>query len=360
MVKQTQKAGDNSSQLSVSGNLVIQQSSLTVKDVNDIVELHVSNIRAGLTQEASEVATKRVTEFEGKLVNRLNEAGLIDILRNPGYQFNLADASRAVASSDEADTEGFLVELLVGRATNPDNQSVKIAIAKATQIADRLSKETLNGLTATWVGTYLTPMAQTFDAKFTNFIATFLPIINNGLPKGKMWQQDLDALDLIRIEPGIIGRTSFIDITKGKFIEYLSHGINKTEQSELLERLIARYPDLAKVMGEHPLKDGFVILNAKDKEDFESKLQLLNIPLDDEDVVAIISTNQFGAHDGVAVNSLTDKLNSISRFSEYMEWWNSLSAFRFSSPGQVIGYLNARRYINISASISDMFLEPKE
>lgn len=107
-----------------------------------------------------------------------------------------------------------MVELLVGRATYPDNQSVKIAIAKATQIADRLNKDTLNGLTAAWVGTYLTPSAQGFEHKFTGFIATYVPFISNGLPKGKLWQQDLDALDLIRIEPGIIARSSFIDVAK--------------------------------------------------------------------------------------------------------------------------------------------------
>lgn len=154
MAKSIQRAGDNSKQLIISGDLNV---GVTIEEVNQLIELHVDKAKSEFTLEALKSAQEKIESFEKKLAAELNQRGLLGNLRSVGFQQNIFDASRAVAASDSDDSEDFLVKLLIERAKDNKSQSVKIAVSKAIQIADKLDQSSLIGLTAEWVLIFILP-----------------------------------------------------------------------------------------------------------------------------------------------------------------------------------------------------------
>ncbi len=354
-MKSVQEAGDNSQQVTAGRD--INMHGLTVCDANELINLHVEKLRTEFTLEAFRIAEDRIKQFEEKLVVQLNSKGLLDKLKNTGFQQNVFDASRAVVCSDNQGSEDFLVHLLLERASDHENQSIKIAISKAIQITDKLDGSTLIGLTAEWAMLHLRPMVFDFEVEWASIRSYQVPFVQEGLPPGTQWQDDLDGLDLLRLEPTIVSRIRYKDIIQNRFAPYLVPGIPPKEFNQLKPELDLLDKNLRKLIIPHPLVEGNIMLNAKSKEDFDTKLALLNDSAIIQPVMLrLIELNRFGTMHSLPLEHLNQKIEADELLSKYAEWWNGLVADRITSPGKVIGFLNAKRFIAFKEnSIKELF-----
>ncbi|MBQ7976571.1 MAG: hypothetical protein IJ300_12875 [Clostridia bacterium] len=112
--KQIQKAGDNAQQFQTE-NVIINMG-ITEERAREIFKEMTAVTIKEYTQDAYEVAIKRIDMFEDLLMNKIDKVnGLLDAFADPSFQFLLVDAQKTAAASDrEADYE-MLTELLVHR-----------------------------------------------------------------------------------------------------------------------------------------------------------------------------------------------------------------------------------------------------
>lgn len=353
MAKSIQRAGDNSKQLIISGDLNV---GVTIEEVNQLIELHVDKAKSEFTLEALKSAQEKIESFEKKLAAELNQRGLLGNLRSVGFQQNIFDASRAVAASDSDDSEDFLVKLLIERAKDNKSQSVKIAVSKAIQIADKLDQSSLIGLTAEWVLIFILPTFFDFDFQWNVTRDLQEPFIEAGLPTNKRWQRDLESLDLIKVEPSIMARSRHQELMQRRFAPFLVDGITNEHIDAVKEELDKLNKQLKNLIIPHPLLEGYSMLNASTPEEFSAKLLAMGVSSEDSVVYTLIYMHNFGSTNQIAVDELKNKIADDKVYSEFGKWWDSLSPDRFTSSGEVIGFLNAKRYVSFSAdSVSAMF-----
>jgi hypothetical protein len=347
MANSKQSAGDNSNQLVVAGDLNIATTNgISLSDANELMNLHTDRLKAEFTLEARNIAESKIKNFEKKLINELNTKDLLDNLKNAGFQQNIFDASRAVACSDSNDSEDFLVGLLVERAKDSTNQSVKIAISKAIQIADQLDKSSLNGLTAEWALVSISCKVLDFGIEWELFKSIQAPFVEEGLPNGTGWQDDLELLDLMRIESNLLGRIDYYDFAQKRFSPHLVVGVSNDAINDMQDEINSLAPELKRLIIKHPLKHEYKMLNAKSLDDFNSKLNALGTKLEENEILSrLVEINNFGSTDNEAVVCLTQNIKDDAILLDYANWWNSIHADRITSSGKVIGFLNAKRYI---------------
>ena len=115
--RQIQKAGDNSSQYQVAGDLVI---GLTEDRAREIALSTARSVMSEYTDEAKETGFQRVEQFDEKLVFALSSEAQLAIFRDPAFQLLLKKAQLSAASSERINDHDVLVKLLSDRArTDP-------------------------------------------------------------------------------------------------------------------------------------------------------------------------------------------------------------------------------------------------
>lgn len=144
--KQIQKAGDGSHQVQmVNPTLNV---GITEERAREIFSEMNAIARQNYTQDAYELAMKRVGMFEELLMNKVEQVdGMLEAFRDPSFQFLLVEAQKRAAASDrECDFE-MLTELLAHRVEKNSDRKAKASISKAVEIVDQIDDDALCGLT---------------------------------------------------------------------------------------------------------------------------------------------------------------------------------------------------------------------
>lgn len=103
--KQVQKAGDGSQQFQMVNPTV--NIGITEERARAIFTEMNAIARQNYTQDAYELAIKRVSMFEELLMNKVQQVdGMLEAFRDPSFQFLLVEAQKRAAASDrEVDLE---------------------------------------------------------------------------------------------------------------------------------------------------------------------------------------------------------------------------------------------------------------
>jgi hypothetical protein len=345
MSRQEQRAGDGSTQIQASGDVNI---GLTAADVFEIIRTENQRV----IEECSSVARQTADDPIRSFGNSVREAfqdkpELFAAFGDPDFQYALADASRAAASNDDEHTERLLVDLLTNRAERGNTSRARLTTSQAIRAADKLSAEALIGITAEWAifriqG--LPPHLVVAHLISAENVATKLRALN--LPADQGWLDEADALGLVRITDGaLMHRKPYKQLIQDRVAAELVPGFDPAECGPLVSALITSFPGLIEACPQHQLKEGFLRLPGNSREELLAQHTGGEV---NGDLEQLINTNRYGARDPLAVTELERRVSVQPNAVAIAEWWDALRPASPTLIGQVIGFVNARRYLDFS------------
>lgn len=165
--KQIQEAGDNSQQLQA--NNMIVKIGIDEKRAREIYQEMNLQLKNDYTQEALNIANSRVTEFENRLLPKMDAVeGALEAFADPNFQLLLVQAQKTAASTERPADYDLLSELLIHRFQKGDNRIARAGISRAVEIVDKISDDSLLGLTVFSFSKLLFPRKWSYPAR-TNY-----------------------------------------------------------------------------------------------------------------------------------------------------------------------------------------------
>lgn len=241
---------------------------MSAADVREIAQVEISRAREELSQAAAQTAEARIQSLIDRVTEHFSDKPeLFAAFGQPDFQYSLQDAGRAAASNDEEHTEQLLVDLLANRAAEATGARVRLATSQAVRAADKLSLQALNGITSLWCLSFLEASVDNPQAQIAWAARTTEKLVALGLPPGIAWMQDADALNLIRLQGSIVSRKGYAEFLRQKVSHYLNPGLSLDEDRDLIAAITKMVPEIGRMLDPHPLKDGFVRLPGKTRDD---------------------------------------------------------------------------------------------
>ena len=349
VARQEQTGGSESQLLQAGRDLIVH--GVSAADVVEITRIEVARVLDELTLSAKTIAEERTKSLGDRILERFAETPeLLGAFGEPDFQYSLGDAGRAAASSDDAHTEQLLVDLLANRAESGNTSRARLATSQAIKAADKLSLETLNGLTALWAVTFLTAADRNRAA---SHVATARSVADAvlilGLPTDADWLQEAEALNLARMYGGtLLNRKSYREFIRERASAAFSTGIAKDKFEELIVKSDAGLPDLAGRFAEHQLKSGFVALAGKDRDGFLETFADGYVP--SAELEELVTANGYGAQDPDALSRFDELLNESPAVQAVEKWWDSTPYVDMTVVGRVVGFVNARRHMTFQGA----------
>ncbi|MBU1705967.1 hypothetical protein KKG19_04575 [Patescibacteria group bacterium] len=152
--KQSQKSGDNSTNLQAQ-NLIVNQG-LSYGDVKEIA-LDIFNTNfLELSQEALQTAVKRAEEITNKFIEKLKieKPGTIDAVKDPGFQYALFEAQKSYAKTGDKDMSDVLIDVLVDRVEHGERDLRQIVLDECISVIPKLTSSQLDTLTIVFLLKY--------------------------------------------------------------------------------------------------------------------------------------------------------------------------------------------------------------
>ena len=196
--KQLQKAGDGANQYQA--NTIIVQNGIDEKRAREICNEMFDVARKDLTEEAYDIACRRVNEFENDLIPRMQKIeGALDHFADPSFQFMMTNAHRTAASTDRPADYSLLSELLIHRIQRGENRVTVAGISRAIEIVDKISDDALLALSVAFAIEQYNPVSGNISKGLDVLDTLFGKLCYGKLPSGGLWLDHLDILDAIRI-----------------------------------------------------------------------------------------------------------------------------------------------------------------
>jgi len=343
--KQIQKAGDNSQQLQAT-NMVVNVG-IDEKRAREIYqEMNVLAVQ-NYTQEALNIANERVTEFERKLLPKMEAVeGALQSFADPSFQLLLVEAQKTAAATERGEDYDLLSELLIHRFQKGANREIKAGISRAVKIIDEISDDALLGLTVSHSVSQFFPVTGNILHGLSVLNSLFEKVIYNKLPKGNDWLDHLDILDTIRIDS--FGNLKKIEQWYPERLEgYIATGIEKDCENYQKATEILNQNGLRNILVEHVLNKDFVRLDLPNKQQIDS-LVFQRFPLSDTQKNALKSVYELYKTDkNIKNKNIEQFMNEWDKFPklrELREWWDNIpQSFNITMVGRVLAHANAQR-----------------
>lgn len=356
--KQIQEAGNNSQQLQA--DQMIVHIGIDEKRAREIYQEMNLQLRKDYSQEALNIANSRVSEFENKLMPKMEAVeGALEAFADPSFQLLLVEAQKTASSTERPADYDLLSELLIHRFKKGDNRVTRAGISRAVEIVDKISNDALLGLTVFHSVTHFFPLSGNIQQGLNVLNDLFGKIIYGNLPIGSEWLDHLDILDAIRISS--FGKLKKIEQYYSEMLHgYIDEGIEKKSDNHNSAIELLKSNGLPQnILIDHALNADFVRIDIPNKDQINSltlqqsivyngQRALLKIPLSDTQKDSIKSIYELYKKD----NNV--RQNNIKRFIEewdkqhnlkiLKEWWDNIDvSVQLTSVGKVLAHSNAQR-----------------
>lgn len=354
--KQIQKAGDGSQQLQVVNPTI--NVGITEQRAREIFSEMNAIARQNYTQDAWELAMKRVGMFETLLMSKVEQIdGMLEAFRDPSFQFLLVEAQKRAAASDRKSDLEMLAELLAHRVEKSNERKTKASISKAVEIVDQIDDDALCGLTMVYAINSWCAVSGGISEGLNVMNELLSSLCYRELPHGFDWVYHLDILDAVRSSP--VGTfKKFADYYTDIFNGYVCGGIQVESENHSKALGILKEANLpSTLLVPHELKDGFLRLNVRNKDsiaDINIPLIPLNMGVERRNVTpheveALNQIWQLYSSDanqiGQIKSAFMEKWDSYNTLRLIRTWWEALPhSFRITPIGQVLAHANAQRY----------------
>lgn len=332
---QEQRAGDNSNQIMVRGDMNI---GITESQARDICKAECAIALQNWAFQAGAFAESRIQKLEDKVLPKmLSHDKKLSIFGDPGFQILLRKAQIAAASSErEADYE-ILSDLLLHRAELNGNRQRRLGIAKAIEVVDQIDELALIALSVVYAVSKYTPISHNIFEGLNTLDALFGKIFDGKcLSSDNSWMEHLSLLSAIRL--GTEGINSFKKMEEyipERLKVYFENGIKEDsdEYKKIKETFELSGLPLS-CFEVHPLKEGYLHLTcSKDVNNLviirSVPKGVIQIPLtaqQKETIGYAIDLNfKLNPKDNVMVRKFWDIWNQYPNLAILKKWWNSLT-----------------------------------
>lgn len=352
--KQVQKAGDNSQQIQISNATI--NTGISEKRAREIFDEMITNTCQNYTQDAYEVAIKRINMFEKLLMVKVEEVeGMLEAFRDPSFQLLLAEAQKRAAAAERDKDFELLTELLVHRVENKGNRKIKASISKAVEIVNQIDDDALCALTIVYVINRWIPTNGNISEglKFMNNL--FASLCYTDLPTDFEWAYHLDILNAVRTSSIATFKTfreRYTDALDG----YACIGIEKNSDKYYKAQEILEKENLPQyLLVTHELNQNFVRLNVRNKEfikDIElptNNMENIKRKLNIKEINALKQIWDLYSDDieliGKFKDAFMEKWDSYKKLNLIRVWFEELpNSFIITPIGRVLAHANAQKY----------------
>jgi hypothetical protein len=181
--RQTQKGGDNATNIQSGGPITIVQHGLTAGDVTEIALAAVQSELERFTGSAREVFAERSREFiEDLLIPNLlssNPDGL-ETFADPDMQYALNHGQLAYGRTGDKDVAEVLVDIIVDRTRQTERDILQLSLTESLQTAAKLTSNQFAILSLIWILRYTSNLGvkspEELAKYFEEHISPILPI----------------------------------------------------------------------------------------------------------------------------------------------------------------------------------------
>lgn len=196
---QSQKSGDNSTNIQAK-DIVLNINGIDEKRAREIYQEMNSQVRKEYSLEASDIANKRIEEFENRLMPKMEEVdGALEAFTDPSFQLLLVEAQKTAASSERTADYDLLSELLIHRFQKGENRFTRTGINRAVEIVDEIADDALLGLTILHSATTFFPNSGDIYQGLNTLNDLYGELFYQELPIGEDWFDHLEILDTVRL-----------------------------------------------------------------------------------------------------------------------------------------------------------------
>ena len=358
MTKQSQKGGDGST--NVQTDKMIVNVGIDEKRAREIYQEMNLQMRKDYSQEALDIASKRVTEFENRLMPRMEDVnGALEVFADPSFQLLLVEAQKTAASTERPADYDLLSELLIHRFEKGENRFTRAGISRAVEIVDKIADDALLGLTVLHAVSTFTPVSGNVYQGIDVLNDLFGKIFYGKLPVGTEWLDHLDILDTARL-------SSFGNMKKiqqyypEQLAGYVEVGIEKNSETYDKAIEILKSKNLPQnILLNHSFNVDFVRINVPNQNQISSitlhqsiqhngKMMIHPIPLSQEQITAINSVYGLYKQDGKIkqenIELFMEEWDKRPNLKTLREWWDNIGiSFQITTVGKVLAHSNAQR-----------------
>lgn len=360
--KQIQKGGEGST--NVQANSMTVNIGIDEKRAREIYSEMNLQLRHQYSQEALQVANKRVGEFEASLMPKMERLhGALEAFGDPSFQLLLREAQKTAAATDRPADYDLLSELLVHRFQKGEDRVARTGINRAVEIVDEISDEALLGLTVSHAVSTFFPVTGNIIEGLDVLDSLFSKIINGNLPNGGAWLDQLDLLDAVRLST--FGSMKKVEqYYPEQLTGYVDVGIRRESDGYVKAIELLRQHNIPNdILVPHALDSGFLRVNVPNKGAIRSivlrQLQYANgytartveTPLSSAQVGALESVYELYEQDNSQkqrnVKVLMENWDGRAHLKALREWWDRIGeVFQITAVGRVLAHSNAQRCDN--------------
>lgn len=358
--KQIQKSGEGST--NVQANSMTVNIGIDEKRAREIYSEMNLQVRQQYSQEAVQVAKKRVDEFEAILIPKMEKLdGALEAFGDPSFQLLLLEAQKTAAATERPADYDLLSELLIHRFQKGSDRMARTGINRAVEIVDEISDDALLGLTVSHAVSHLTPVTGNIIEGLGVLDNLFGKILYGKLPNDSAWLDQLDLLDAVRLST--FGSMKKIEqYYPEKLSGYVDVGIKRdSEKYTKAVEILHQHTIPSDILVTHELDNGFVRINVPNISAISSIVirrtqsfgswyipKETQVPLSDAQVRALKSVYELYEQDDNKkqdnVKSLMGKWDSRPHLKELREWWDNIGiVFQITAVGRVLAHSNAQR-----------------
>ena len=346
-LEQQQKAGDNSTQIMVAGDL---NTGITEQQARDICRAECAIALQNWAFQAGAFAEARIQKLEDKVLPKmLSYDKNLSIFGDPGFQILLRKAQIAAASSERENDYEILSDLLLHRAEQDKNRERRLGIAKAIEVVDQIDEVALIALSIVYAVSKYTPISPKLNEGLKVLDILYGKIIDKkSLPANSSWMEHLDLLSAIRLSPkGIKSFKKLEEYMPERLKNYFEAGlkIDSDEYKLVLEKFNTVGVPLS-CFEPHPLKKGYVHLTTSREVDnifllLKTPQGTIQTPLSKQQKEAFEYVNSINFTLNCKDNEMTESFWKIwegyPNLKEVRSWWNKLeSHFQITPVGEAL------------------------
>lgn len=351
--KQVQEAGENSQQFQASTMVV--NVGIDEKRAREICQEMNLQLRKDYSNEALDIAISRVSQFEGKLMSKMEKVeGALDIFADPSFQLLLLEAQKTAAATERPADYDLLSELLMHRFKAGENRITRAGINRAVEIVDEISDDALLGITIYHTVTTILPNTNDIFHGLNILENLFSKIFYSDLPTGNEWLDHLEILNTVRIN-NFIALNKLENIYFNTLSEYIDSGIAKTSANfDEAQKIIQENNIPSDILVEHALNSDFVRITVSKKDINTLFLTQSNgifsqeIPFSIDQKNAVEKIYQlYDQNPEQKQKNCTAFINEWDKrpnLKKLRNWWNNIGTnFALTSVGSVLAHSNLQR-----------------
>lgn len=346
---QNQQAGNNSTQVQTSGNVIIN-TGIDEKRVREIVDEKLEALCQEGIPEAIETSKKRGSNFAEVLMKRLDKVpDAVESFKDPSYLKLLYKAQQCAICTDSENDYEMLSELLVDRINTKNDRTKNLTISKAIELIDQIPEDVLNALTAYYILRYNRIKFISLDVFFDLIVQFYAKIATKGLPLGGKWIEQLSMLNGCYFNT-IESLKKIDDFFPSNYRNIVQTGVKKDSDEYLqsLAILSSLSSSPQNILIDNILLPGYSCIYISELIEGYMAIDMSIYPMTDFARTAINKVVDLYDKSSKLKNQVAQnfmfRLKSDHNLNELFRWWDQIPvAPKLTDVGFLIANINARR-----------------